>query len=110
MSKSNKMTVGLLKLAFGQFEAPVGEPVFGDTPKPHILPGAKPENRRRDKPDPIPARALPPSMDTQTAPPTEPKAPMDTFSGPSTQEVQRPLPFLGELGRYFRSIFTKEQK
>lgn len=110
MSQSDKLTAGLLKLAFGQFEAPVGTPVFGDTPQPHILPGAKPESKKKEKPPAVPNTAQPVSMDRAGEPPAEPKAPLEPMGGPNIQEIRGDLPFLGEIGRYFRSIFTKEQK
>ena len=110
MSQTKKLTAGLLKLAFGQFEAPVGAPVFGDTPQPHFLPGAQAENRKKEKPSTVPHSPQPLSMEQPTAPPAEPKAPLDTFQQPRHQEMHAELPFLGEIGRYFRSVFTKEQK
>lgn len=110
MSLRNKMAAGLLKLGFGEFEAPLGGPVFGsDRQQKPVRTGLKPENRREDPPLP-PMSPSPAGVVAPAAPPADPKAPLDPLVGMISQEVNKPLPHMGEVGRYFRSLFTKEQK
>lgn len=111
MSDRHKMAAGLLKLSFGQFEAPLGSPVFGDDRRkqPELL-GAKPEHKRKDPPARPALNPEPAKMDPPAAPPADPKSPLDHMTGPMKQELHQPLPYLGEIGKYFRSLFTKEQQ
>jgi len=110
MGLRNKMAVGLLKLGFGEFEAPLGGPVFGsDRQVKPERPGLKPENKRKDPPQ-LPVSSSPPIAMAPTAPPADPRSPLDSMDGLVAQEMARPLPYMGEIGKYFRSLFTKEQK